>query len=74
MRGYIGVAKSLLSAQDRKLLLETRYLLEDLLETEEILRDKALMESIRRSQKDARSSRIYTIEQLKRQLRKEGRL
>lgn len=68
------MAKSLLSTQDRKLLLETRHLLEELLETEEVLRDKTLMKSIKRSQKDMKMSRLYTIEQLKRELRKEGRL
>lgn len=68
------MAKSLLSTQDRKLLLETRHLLDELLETEEVLRDKALMKSIRESQRDMKMGRFYTIEQLKRELRKEGRL
>ena len=68
------MAKSLLSTQDRKLLLETRHLLDELLETEEVLRDKALMKSIRESQRDMKMGRFYTIEQLQRELRKEGRL
>lgn len=68
------LAKSSLSGQDRKLLLETRHLLEELLETEEVLEDKRLMNSLRESQTDVRSGRVYTIEQLKRELRKEGRL
>ncbi len=68
------MAKSLLSTQDRKLLLETRHLLEELLETEEVLRDKVLMKSIRESQRDMKMGRLYTIEQLKGELRKEGRL
>ncbi len=68
------MAKSLLSTQDRKLLLETRHLLEELLETEEVLRDKGLMKSIKESQRDMKMGRLYTIEQLKRELRKEGRL
>jgi len=64
----------LLSTQDRKLLLETRHLLEELLETEEVLRDKALTKSIRESQADVKSGRLCTIARLKRQLRNEGRL
>lgn len=68
------MAKSLLSIQDRKLLLETRYLLEELCETEEVLRDKALMKSIRESQRDMKMGRLYTIEQLKSELGKEGRV
>jgi len=54
--------------------METRHLLEDLLETEEVLRDKILMKSIKESQRDTRGGRFYTIEQLKTQLRKEGKL
>jgi hypothetical protein len=44
------------------------------LETEEVLRDKALMKSIRDSREDARIGRLYTIEHLKRKLRREGKL
>lgn len=73
-REVTKASKSLLSTQDRKLLLETRHLLEELLETEEVLRDKALMKSIRESQGDMKMGRVYTIEQLKRELPKEGRL
>lgn len=68
------MARSLLSQQDRRLLLETRSLLEELLETEEVLRDKRLMKSIKESQRDLRSGRIYTFEELKRRLGKEGKL
>jgi hypothetical protein len=62
----------MLSAQERKLLLETRDILEELLETEEVLRDKALTKSIRDSQEDVKMGRLYTIEQLKSKLRREG--
>ena len=36
----------MLSVHERKLLSETRDILEELLETEEVLRDKTLMSSI----------------------------
>jgi len=68
------LARSMLSAQERKLLLETRDILEELLETEEVLRDKALTKSIRDSQEDVKMGRLYTIEQLKSKLRREGKL
>ncbi len=68
------MARSLLTQQDRKLLLETRNILEELLETEEILRDKALMESIKQSRRDVKAGRLYTIAQLKRKLRRQGKL
>ncbi len=68
------MGKSLLSAQDRKLLLDTRHILEELLETEEVLRDKRLMRSLRESRKDVKQGRSYSIEQLKRELVREGKL
>jgi PHD/YefM family antitoxin component YafN of YafNO toxin-antitoxin module len=68
------MAKSLLTQQDRQLLLETRSILEELLETEEVLRDRALMKSIRESRKDVKAGRVCTIGQLKQKLREEGKL
>ena len=64
----------MLSAQERKLLSETRDILEELLETEEVLRDRALTKSISDSQEDVRMGRLYTIEELKSKLRREGKL
>ena len=49
-------------------------MLEELLETEEVLRDRALMKSIKESRKDVKAGRVYTIGQLKQKLRGEGKL
>jgi len=49
------MAKPLLTQQDRRLLLETRGILE------ELLRDRALMRSIKESHKDVKADRVYTI-------------
>ena len=68
------MAKSLLTQQDRRLLLETRNILEELLETEEVLKDRILMESIKQSRKDLKSGRVYSIAELKQRLREEGKL
>jgi hypothetical protein len=68
------MAKSLLTQQDRRLLRETRSILEELLETEEVLSDRALMKSIKQSRKDVKAGRVYTIGQLKQKLREEGKL
>jgi hypothetical protein len=68
------LAKLLLSEQERKLLMETCDILEELLGTEEGLRDKALMKSIKDSHGDVKAGRLHTTEQLKKQLRREGRL
>jgi hypothetical protein len=54
--------------------LETRDILEEPLETEEVLRDKALTKSIRDSQEDVKMGRLYAIEELKSKLRREGKL
>jgi len=68
------LAKSLLTQQDRRLLLETRTILEELLETEDVLRDRKLMASIKQSRRDVKAGRVYSIGQLKRKLREEGKL
>jgi hypothetical protein len=68
------LAKSLLTQQDRRLLIETRNILEELLETEEVLRDKALMKSLMQSRRDVKTGRVYTVAQLKQNLRKQGKL
>jgi hypothetical protein len=70
----VVMAKSLLTQQDRRLLLETRNILDELLETEEVLRDKALMKSIGQSRRDVKAARVYTLAQLKQKLRKQGKL
>jgi hypothetical protein len=49
-------------------------MLEELLETEEVLRDRALMKSIKPSREDVKAGKIYTIGQLKQKLREEGKL
>jgi hypothetical protein len=64
----------MLSARERKMLSETRDILEELLETEEVLRDRRLMKSIRDSQEDVRMGSLYTIEQLKNRLYREDKL
>ena len=68
------MAKSLLTQQDRQLLRETRNILEELLETEEVLRDKALMKSIMQSRRDVKAGKVHTVAQLKQKLRKQGKL
>ena len=56
------------------MLRETRNILEELLETEEVLRDKALMKSIMQSRRDLKADRVHTVAQLKQKLRKQGKL
>jgi len=56
------------------LLLEARDILDELLETEEVLRDKELMKSIRQSRRDVKGGRVQTLGELKQELRKQGKL
>lgn len=64
----------LLTARDRKLLAETKKVMEEVLETQEILADEHLMESIKRSKQDLKSGRVVEWEQLKSELRSKNKL
>ncbi len=66
--------ETLLTPQDRRLLTETKRLMEEVLETEEILADKKLTNSIRRSKQDQKAGRTLTWENLKRDLKSKGKL
>ena len=68
------MSKALLTAHDRKLLAETKKVMEEVLETQEILTDEHLMESIKRSKQDLKSGRIVEWEQLKSELRSKNKL
>jgi len=68
------MAEALLTPRDRRLLLETKRLLEEVLETEEVLADKELMSAIRRSKRDLGAGRTVRWEHLKRELRSKGKL
>ena len=63
-----------LNTEDKKLLLETKRVMEEVLETQDILADKELMKSIKRSKKDLKAGRITDWEQLKRELKSKNKL
>lgn len=63
------MSKALLTVRDRKLLMETKKAMEEVLETQEIIADKELIDSIKRSKQDLRARRTVTWEQLKLELR-----
>jgi hypothetical protein len=60
---------SMLSKRDRQLLLETKRLLEEILETEEILADKKLMFRLKKSDEDVEAGQILTLDELKNKLK-----
>ncbi len=59
----------ILSKRDRQLLLETKRLLEEILETEEILADKKLMFRLKKSDEDVEAGQILTLDELKNELK-----
>lgn len=59
----------MLSKRDRQLLLETKRLLEEILETEAILADKKLMSRLKKSDEDVEAGRILTLDELKNELK-----
>lgn len=65
---------SLLTPKDRRLLEETRRLLEEILDTEEVLNDEALMKSIRESEEDLKAGRVYSMDEMKDELKAKGKL
>ena len=68
------VRRGLLSDEDRKLLLKVYNLLEDLLETLEILEDEDLMREIREAVEDVRLGRVREYSEFIRELREAGEI
>jgi len=58
----------MLSQKEVKLITETRDLLEELLETLEIMEDKNLMEGIRKAQKDIKGGRVRDFDEFVKEL------
>jgi len=68
------MSNAFLSTKDRKLLMETKKVMEEVLETQEILADRDLLRSIKFSKRDAKAHRTIPWEQLKRELRSKKKL
>jgi len=58
----------MLSQKEVKLITETRDLLEELLETLEIMGDKNLMEEIRKAQEDIKEGRVRDFDEFVKEL------
>ena len=58
----------MLSQKEIKLITETRDLLEELLETLEIMGDKNLMEEIRKAQEDIKERRVRDFDEFVKEL------
>jgi len=58
----------MLSQKEVKLITETRDLLEEILETLEIMGDKNLMEEIRKAQEDIKERRVRDFDEFVKEL------
>ncbi|MCP8322431.1 MAG: hypothetical protein H3Z52_16060 [archaeon] len=67
-------SKALLTDEDRALLLKVSSLLEEIIETLEILEDKDAMRSIREAEEDVRAGRVRSYEEFIEELRKSGEI
>jgi len=64
--------KSLLTNEDRELLLKVRNLLEEIVETLDILEDKDTMESIKEAEDDIKKGRLRDYKEFIEELRNSG--
>ena len=65
---------SLLTDEDRALLLKVSGLLEELLETLDTLKDKEAMEAIREAEEDVKAGRVRDYDEFIEELKKAGEI
>ncbi|MEM0054227.1 MAG: hypothetical protein QXL89_08595 [Nitrososphaeria archaeon] len=70
----MSTRKVLLTDEDRALLLKVSGLLEEILETLDILEDKDLMESIKEAEEDVREGRVRSYEEFVEELKQAGEI
>jgi len=65
---------SILTDEDRKLLLRVNQLLEEVLETLEVMSDKETVEAIREAEEDVKAGRIRGYDEFVEELRRSGEI
>ena len=60
--------------EDRKLLLRVHQLLEEVLETLEVMSDKETVEAIREAEEDVKASRVRGYDEFVEELRRSGEI
>jgi len=68
----LDMVKSILTDEDRRLLLRVSELLEEVLESFEILEDKETMEAIREAEEDVKAGRTRSYNRFVEELRQTG--
>ena len=66
------MVKSILTDEDRRLLLRVSELLEEVLESFEIIEDKETMEAIREAEEDVKAGRTRSYNRFVEELRQTG--
>jgi len=64
----------LLTEEDRALLLKVSSLLEEIIETFDVLRDEETMRSVREAEEDLRAGRVRGYGELIEELKKSGKI
>ena len=64
----------LLTDEDRALLLKVSNLLEEIIETFEILEDEEAMKSIKEAEEDAKAGRVRDYDEFLKELKKSGEI
>jgi len=70
----VAVKGVLLTDEDRELLRRVNELLEELLETPEVMADEELMKAIKEAEEDVKAGRIRDYEELVNELREAGEM
>ena len=68
------MVKSILTDEDRRLLLRVSELLEEVLESFEIIEDKETMEAIREAEEDVKAGRTRSYDGFIEELRRSGEI
>ena len=70
----LSMGGSILTDEDRKLLLRVNQLLEEVLETLEVMSDKETAEAIREAEEDVKAGRIRGYDEFVEELRRSGEI
>ena len=70
----LSMGGSILTDEDRKLLLRVNQLLEEVLETLEVMSDKETVEAIREAEEDVKAGRVRGYDEFVEELRRSGEI
>ena len=71
---HMSISSGLLTSEDRTLLLKVSSLLEEIIETLDILEDEDTMKSIREAEEDVESGRVRSYDEFIKELEQAGEI